>query len=93
MDEVTIFAVVCMVVLLKRKRTRHYITKQSLNKPSESAWQVLYDSKQDGAYVDTMGFDVVSFHLLHDAVQARNPTPHAMMGGRPSTLNSYARLG
>ena len=93
MDELTIYSVVCLMLYIKRSRKkRHYLTKLSLN-PQTSAWSTLYSAKNDGAYIDTMGFDVKSFHLLHDAMTSGISNPHPMMGGRAKTLDGYASLG
>ena len=93
MDELSLEAIVCFIVLIKRKRKRHYLTKISLNPPSKSSWSALYDAKRDGAYIDTMGFDVASFHILHNELQKLFPKANPSKGGRPATLDTFACLG
>jgi hypothetical protein len=54
----------------QRKPSRLYLCcPQLLRDPHGStAWQVLYRSRHDCAYITTMGFDVATFHQLY--------TPH-----------------
>ena len=93
MNKVTLLSVLCAFIVVQRLRRRHYLTRVSLNPPEKSAWVALFDSKKDEAFIITMGFDVSTFLMLHNATKDYIWYNDNLMGGRPSTLNTFACLG
>ena len=93
MRDLSLIALICLVLVIQKQRRRSYLTKLSLTLPCKSAWQALLTAKQDAAYIDTMGFDVASFTYLHDAVKNRIWVMDVKDRGRTPTLDTKACLG
>ena len=89
----TLLALVCLVLVTQKQRRRSYLTKVSLTLPCKSAWMALFSARQDQAYIDTMGFDVLSFTYLHDAIKDRIWAVDVKHRGRRPTLDTNACLG
>ncbi|KAJ7231709.1 hypothetical protein B0H12DRAFT_1077061 [Mycena haematopus] len=53
----------------RRRPSRLYLCRPQLlrNPRGATAWQVLYRTRNDRAYITTMGFDVHTFHAILDA--------------------------
>jgi hypothetical protein len=48
-------------------RSRHHLTRGALLEPERSALQRLLKARVDSAYIDTFGFDCVTFDYLYAA--------------------------
>lgn len=69
----------CRLRAERRHQRRLYLTRAQLlpNPRSATPWQVLYDSRNDRAFITTMGFDVAMFHsiLVNGFEDSWNNTP------------------
>lgn len=75
----------------RRRRTRLYLCRRQLlrNPRGATPWQILYWSRNDRAYITTMGFDVASFNTIlaagFDVAWTTTPIPRADGRGTAAT--------
>ncbi|KAG1699955.1 hypothetical protein DVH05_012392 [Phytophthora capsici] len=68
-------------------RSRHYLTSQCLDKPSESAWMSLYMNGTDKNFLNATSLTRASFHqLLQRFSTFYHIHPVSSAGGRPPKL-------
>ena len=73
---------------VRSERHRHYLLKDDLTHPCQSAWSTLYNQKRDESFVDVMGFDVKCFHELHELLFDNQ----VQTMGRPRALDTKGEL-
>ncbi len=101
MDHVT---TLCLITVLayyhyrnskrKKPRIQSQVTVESLPRPENSDWMILFNSRKDAAFMDQMGVNVKGFFKLLKRFKehyfVHNPS---IRGGRPSKISQYQALG
>lgn len=85
--------VTVLIALLRYRgtiRERHYLKRNALLFPYQSAWQKLWFSGDDSDLICTMGFDRQAFLRIHAVFDTLLPKART---GCPRILDSYGSLG